>query len=364
MKKLDLNNPIIKYDMEELYSSNIEWNQMNKKNILISGATGMLASYLVLFFIYLNEIHNFEINLYLNVRSSEKARTRFGEYLSRKNIFLVTGDIVNGINIQNNIHYIIHAASLASPQYYKTMPVETALPNIVGTYNLLEFAKEQQEFMGFLFFSSGSVYGNTKQLDSITELDVGSLDFLNNGNSYAESKRCGEMLCHAYWSEYNLPVKSVRIHHTYAPTMDYENDKRVFSEFIRNCIEGKDIILKSDGTAKRSFCYITDMISGMLFVLFYGVNGESYNLGNPNCFISIYELAKIIANDISRTKLSIVREPRKETQYQPSPESDTRMVPVNIEKAKMLGWIPKISCSEGFLRVVEFYSCESKENGG
>ena len=353
MKPLDLNNTIIKNDMDQIKKSNLNWGQLRGKSIFISGATGMIASYLTLFFIYLNESNDFGIKLYLNCRSFEKAKQRFGDYLKRDYIIVINRDIITKFEIKENINYIIHAASLASPQYYNVSPVETALPNIIGTYNLLEFAKEQHDFNGFLFFSSGSVYGNTTSMDGIKESDIGILDFLNNGNSYAESKRCGEMLCHAYWSEYKIPAKSVRIHHTYGPNMDYRTDKRVFSEFVCNCIDEKDIIIKSDGAAKRAFCYISDTISGLFFVLLNGENGESYNLGNPFCYYSIAELARLLVN-ISEQKNKVVFSKRMNESYCPSPESDLRNDPVNIEKIKGLGWNPIVSGELGFQNVLNY----------
>ncbi len=356
MKAFYLDNEIIRQDMEEIYSSHIDWERLRNKSILISGANGMLASYLALFFIYLNETYHYDISLYLNIRNKNKAKARFNNYLSRKYIHLMTDDITCGISLKENINIIIHAASLASPQYYEKMPVETALPNIIGTYWLLEFARKQKNFEGFLFFSSGSIYGKPLSSDIITETTKGVLDHLDNGNAYSESKRCGEMLCHAYYSEYNVPSKSVRIFHTYSPSMDIDNDKRAFSEFIKNYINGEDIVLKSDGSSKRAFCYITDAIRALFYILFYGKNGDSYNMGNPNCFHSIYELASIISRIDSSKAINIVFADRRDDGYRLSPECDSVIIPLSIEKLNALGWSPSISSEVGFKRVVDYFS--------
>lgn len=354
MKTINFDSIILKTDMEEIFSSSLDWKKLKNKSIFVSGAGGMIASYLVAFFIYLNEIHDFDIKLYLNIRKKEKAYEKFGEYLNRDYAHLVTDDIVNGVIINDNINYIIHAASLASPQYYDCNPVETALPNVIGTYHLLEYAKKQKNFEGLLFFSSGSIYGKPLSTDCVSESTLGVFDFLDNGNAYAESKRCGEMLCHAYYSEYKIPVKSIRIYHTYSPSMDIYNDKRAFSEFIRNYIEGENIILKSKGLAQRAFCYITDAISGMFYVLFNGKNGESYNLGNPDCFCTIRKLAEIISNIESLKKVNVVFANRIDEGYRLSAECDSVRIPVSINKLRSLGWSPVVSSEDGFKRVVDY----------
>lgn len=354
MSKLDFSNSVIQNDMKEILSEKIDWNKLKGTRLLITGATGMIASYLVFYLIYLNEVADYQIQLYLTVRNIDKAISVFGEYLNKDYIVLINQDINDELEINDDINYIIHAASLASPQYYGNMPVETALPNIIGTYRLLEFARKQKKIRGFIFFSSGAVYGKNISNKTIVETDIGPLDFLDNANSYAESKRCGEMLCHSFFSEYNVPAISIRIHHTYGPTLDINNDKRVFSEFVLNYLNDEEIIIKSNGKAKRAFCYITDFIIGLFYVLFYGAAGESYNIGNPECFLSVHELAVTIAA-IKKRNIRVVFGERNIEGYKLSPDLDLVMVPFSIEKLQQLGWNPRINCEIGFERVIKFF---------
>lgn len=358
MKNLDLQNEIIIRDMEEVYRApNINWSIISNATFYISGAAGMLASYFVFYLIYLNEIHGYSIKIYANIRNKDKAYNRYGELLNKPYFQLVAENSL--INDIKDVNYIIHAASLASPQYFGKMPVETLIPNVVGTYELLEAARKMDCFKGFLFFSSGSVYGNVGAIaEGISEEVQGTLNFLDNGNSYAEGKRCGEALCHAYASEYNVRTLSVRIHHSYGPTMDIENDKRAFSEFVRNVTEGKNIVLKSNGRAKRAFCYLTDAIKGLFTTLLYGNSGEVYNMGNPLQYYEIGEIAEKLVKLSQNEKIKVVCEERRDEGYKLSPESNSRVVPTNIDKLKSLGWSPTVGIEEGFLRVIEYFKVD------
>ena len=356
MRSLILTNPIISRDMEQIFNSHIEWDRMRNSKIYVEGAAGMIASYLVCFLVYLNERYRYNIQIYAAVRNKGKAILRFGNYVNKEYLHVIEKDAVNEVTLKaTDIDYIIHAASLASPQYYNRMPVETALPNVIGTYELLKFGMKQKQLKNFCFFSSGSVYGSVKGINSIKEQDVGCIDFLDNGNCYGESKRCGEMLCHAYMSEYGVPTTSIRIHHTYGPTMDLENDQRAFAEFVKNVIDGKNIVLKSDGSAKRAFCYITDTLTAIFTILLDGKPGESYNVGNPEEYYSIREVAETIVRLRPQMHLGVIREERNDKGYRVSPEEDNKFVPVDITKIRQLGWIPQITTREGFDRVIGYF---------
>ncbi len=348
-----LKSEIILEDMKRIETQRTDWARLREKKIYITGAAGMIASYFVMFLVYLNETYHYNIQIYAGIRSMEKAQKRYGIYIEREYFHVLNRDVKLPVDEEASYDYIIHAASLASPQYYGKMPVETMLPNIIGTYELLEYARKK-EIEGFLFFSSGSVYGTIRDVDSIKEDTKGTFDFLADGNVYGESKRCGETLCRAYYREYQVPVKAVRIQHTYGPTLDIDGDKRVFSEFVNNIVNRKDIVLKSDGAAKRAFCYLTDSIAAMYTILFDGENGESYNIGNDREYLSILELAQTLVGLFPERELKVVREQRNDQGYSASPEN--RTIPVSLEKTRALGWEPKCSVEEGFSRTIRYFS--------
>lgn len=358
MFQIDYLNPIVRIDMEDIDSRLLkERSKLYGKSVYVSGASGMIASYFVAYLIWLNQKQQASIQIYLGVRSLEKARMRFGSFVEEKYIHLICQDVNIPISRDYHFDYIIHAASLASPQYYGSKPVETMLPNVVGTYHLLQKAIKDST-QGFLFFSSGSVYGTVEGVNSITEEDIGKFDFRAQGNVYGESKRCGETLCNAYYREYGVPIKIVRIHHTYSPTADVEKDTRVFSEFTNDVVNNRDIVLKSSGTAKRAFCYITDAVVGLYKILLCGKSGETYNLGNPEEYISIADLADTIVHLFPEKGLHIIRETRNDEGYSASPEK--RTIPVNVEKLEALDWEYTVSVKEGFRRMIKAIEYNSR----
>ncbi len=350
MLKIGFDNPIISKDMMEIDAGLPEKEMLYNKSIFISGASGMIASYLIAYLIWLNETCGARIQIFAGIRNKEKAINRYGEYLGKKYFHLIQSDVLEDLPDNLFLDYIIHAASLASPQYYGKQPVETMLPNVIGTVKLLEYAKKHS-IMGFLFFSSGAVYGSIKGDTPIAEQHTGIMDFLTTGNMYGESKRCGEALCKAYAIEYAVPVKTARIIYTYSPTADIENDARVFAEFAGNIVKHQDIVLKSSGKEKRPFCYITDTVSGLLKILLAGNSGEAYNVANPDEFFSIYELAKILEKLYSYRKLKVIKKEREDSGYSSSlVESNPT---VNVDKLRQLGWSSRITIEEGFQRMIE-----------
>lgn len=349
-----MQNKVIFDDMKEIASRN-NYTWLEGKNVFISGAYGMLASYIVYFFIYLNEIvlHN-KIGIYAQGRSLSKMQKRFGIFCDKEYFHIITDDICCKINISNKMNYIIHAASLASPQYYATNPVDVINPNVLGTSNLLKMAREHKS-SGFLFFSSGEVYGKIENLNhDCTENDYGYLDIMNIRSCYAESKRLGETLCKSYFVQYGVPATAVRIAHTYGPTMDIYNDERVFSEFVKNIVNDENILMKSDGLSERYFCYLTDAVDAFLRILKNGNRGEAYNMCNNTASISIRGLAELLVELFKEKDLKVIMVNRIESsKYMESPVIKYPIFDTN--KLKKIGWNSQINIKEGFKRTVQSF---------
>lgn len=348
-----LKNKVVLQDMDEIFNARASWRAINDRSVYITGAAGMIASYITMFLIYLNEIRGFNISIFAGVRKPNKARQRFGNYIDKGYFHLVIGNAIDPIDRNVHASYIIHAASLASPQYYGEMPVEVMLPNVVGTYRLLEHARKTAA-EGLLFLSSGEVYGAIGGVGVIDEKTIGCMDFLSSGNVYGVSKQCGEALCKAYSREYAVSAKSARIHHSYGPTMDVGSDERVFSDFIRRILCDSDIVLKSDGTAKRAFCYMTDVVSGLFAILIDGASGESYNLGNPNEYLEIKELAERLVSLFPEKHLKVLCAKRSTDNCISRPEQ--RASPFSTDKLERLHWAASVTVEEGFARCVRALS--------
>lgn len=341
-----IDNPVIMEDMMFIYE-HVPSNKVDNSSILVTGASGMIASYFVSFLIYLVEERHYKIRIDLGVRNIKKAKELFGA--NGTYINYVEYDANKNNSFCREYDYILHAASLASPQYYGLKPVETMLPNLLGLNELL--IKSKNDGARLLFLSTGSVYGNVDEVNVITEDMYGMLDYLSPGNVYGESKRCGEALCMSYNREYNIPVVVARIHHSYGPTMDYKNDCRVFSEFVKNVINNENIELKSDGLSKRPFCYMSDLIIQLFTILVSGDSGGVYNVGNPYEVVTIRELAECIGN-LAEPKLDIIIRERNDESY--CPEKIIHDTQFSIEKVeKLCNYKPTISIESGFKRTIK-----------
>lgn len=344
-----LNNQIIYNDMEYIYQQKAEWEKLKNKKVFISGAYGMLSSYIVFFLMFLNIRFEYNIHLIAQGRDETKARKKFGEFWNHKCFEYTNVNICEKISPQYKADYFIHSAGIANPQLYSSHPVEVIEPNVLGTYNLLKIA-QKSKCRKFLLFSSGDIYGKVDNPVCITEESKGKLDTLDIHSCYGESKRLAETLCSAFSREYAVPITIARIGHTYGPTMDIDNDPRSFSSFMKCAIEKQDIIMYSDGSAKRPFCYLADAVFGFMLMLLDGKDGEAYNISNSDQFISVAELADTIAN-ISGNKIKVIRKKRMDSFVENTLNSCNRL---SEEKLKALGWCCRYDVKKGMQQTYKF----------
>ena len=351
-------NNIIKKDLEEIFSKNIDWKLFDNAAVLITGAYGMLASYLTLMLIYLREEKEIRVNIIALVRSKEKFKRKFQEYADKEYIEIYETNLLEPVYIDEKIDYIVHAASLANPNYYATSPIDVLTPNIIGNYHLLNLAT-QKNVKAYLLFSTGDVYGSVDGVKTITEDTIGKMDPLDLHSCYGESKRMAETMCLSFYVQNKVPVKIARIAHTYAPTMDIENDPRVFASFVADIINNRDIVMLSDGCAKRPFCYITDAIYAFIKILLDGKSGEAYNVCNQKEFMSIFDLANRLVSIYPERKLKVVRKQRnKADNYLENTTIKNLEISISNEKLKDLGWNESVSVDDGFKRVIDYIENE------
>lgn len=339
-------NKIINEDIKEILSEDLPFKNLKGKTVLISGANGFIPSYIVNTLLSLNNV-----NVIAVVRNKERAEKKFAHLLNNPNLKILVHDVSEPFNCDEKIDIIIHAASQASPKYYGSDPVGTLKANTIGTYNLLELARKNN-VEKFLFFSTGEVYGVIdKNTPKITEDYNGNLDCTNVRSCYGESKRIGENMCVCYSYQYNFPVNMIRLSHTYGPGVQLD-DGRVFGDFVADIIFNRDIVLNSDGSAKRSFCYITDMIKGMFYVLFYGENQNAYNIAS-SVETSILELAKTLVSLYPEKQLQV--KINKDVFKQGYIKSASSRADFDTTKLQSLGWKQKIDIAVGFKRMIESY---------
>jgi nucleoside-diphosphate-sugar epimerase len=346
-------NHIIRGDIVRIASTNLPWEMLRSKTILITGGSGFLAAYLVKALLTIGKLHQLNLKVICLARRLRSVESRLSSCLKDRDLTVILHDISQPLpNNFPRADFIIHAASQASPKYYGVDPVGTLLANSSGTAFLLEYAVRSQAER-FLFFSSGEVYGvplNTNQL--ISEQDYGYLDPMNVRSCYAESKRVGETMCVAWGQQHGLHTSVVRPFHTYGPGMALD-DGRVFADFVADVVAKRDIVLKSDGLALRPFCYIADATIGFLTVLLKGGKAEAYNIANPEAEISIGDLAVLVANLFPERGVGVrIEMSTSSNSYLKSPIS--RSCP-SIEKIKSLGWTPTISLKDGFRQTIQSY---------
>ena len=334
-------NDIAIKEYEKNWRQNLPFEKFNNKNILITGANGLIASEIIDTLMYFSEKKNLRINIYALCRNSVKAKKRFKEYLESKIFHLVIQDVCENIKIDKKTHYIIHAASNAHPVAYSNSPTETLKTNTIGTINLLEYAKDTGTER-FLYISSSEVYGECESYkNGYPETIFGGVDTLNPRSCYPESKRLAETACASYLAEYKLNTLIVRPGHVYGANIT-EDNSRADAQFLRNVLENQDIIMKSEGEQIRSYCYVADAVSSILAVLLCGVPGEAYNIANPNVVASIRQFAETMAFT-GNVKLCFEIPQIEERKGYTTMKNSF----LNAEKVMKLGWRPNYDLTQG-----------------
>lgn len=343
-------NKIIQEDIAAIIDRFDDWDRFANKTVLISGANGFLPAYLVETFMALAPAYN--TSVIALVRSREKAEKRFAHLLSNPRLKIMVQDVSLPFDVEDKVDFIIHAASQASPRYYGTDPVGTLSANVLGTINLMKVA-QKNDVESFLYFSSGEVYGEvTEDKIPIKEDTFGYLDCTNVRACYGESKRMGENICVSYLAQYGVKAKIVRPAHTYGPGMALD-DGRVFADFVANIVNRQNIVLKSDGSAVRPFCYLADATLGYLTVLTNGVDGQAYNVGNPFQEYNMLDLANTLVGLYPELGLTVTRDiPVANNNYLKSP---IKRISLSIDKVSQLGWTPIVSVPDGFQRTISSF---------
>jgi UDP-glucuronate decarboxylase len=340
-------------DLNTIVRADLPWAQFDGATVLISGASGFIGSNLIETLLYRNETHGVaKTKVIALARNQSRAMARYSAYTGRSDLHILNQDVVSPIEYIGKLDFVIHAASNATPQRYTADPVGTHLANTLGTYNLLRLAS-QRGCRSLLFVSSGDVYGVVPGDNPVISEDTfGALDPMQIRSCYGESKRAGENLCSCWTSQHGMPTKVARLSHTYGPGIALD-DGRVFADFVARAVAGKDIVLTSNGSATRPFCYITDAIIGLFTIMLLGASGEAYNLANDDAIISIAELAQVVSDCVPETGIKPVFDPNaKPPGYVPSKIAGGM---VDTRKLRALGWRPTVTPQVGFSRMIESY---------
>lgn len=342
-------NQIVQEDLLAMSQAELPWHILNGKTVLVTGATGMLASYVTWLMLFLNEHHGFNISVVALCRDRQKALQYYRCFIDKPYFRLLIQDVCNPIVCDAPVDYVFHLAGNASPYYINTDPVGIMKCNLQGTINVLELAR-YHAIKRIIFASTREVYGKNDVAEKLDEDSFGVLDPLDDRSCYPESKRAAESLLKSYSLQYGVPFNTVRIAHSYGPTMKLENDGRVMADLLSDVVSGRNIVLKGDGEAIRAFVYITDAVIGMFTVLFHGETAKAYNLANETESISIRDLAQLLASFRRDKCVRVVMSGGNQRGY-----CAYRRTALDVTALEQLGWEPRVSLKEGIAHVLRFY---------
>ncbi len=320
-----------------------------RERILVTGATGLIGAALVRKFAA--EGHA----VIAAVRNAEKAQRMFGGVA---NVEIAEWDVTKpggprscaAADAQERVppvDWLVHAAAETATRNFVERPVETIASILDGTRHALEFARAVH-VKSMVYVSSMEVYGSPSA-DPVTEADIGYLDPVRLRSNYPEAKRMAENLCVAYASEYGVPVKIARLAQTFGEGVRPE-DNRVYAQFARAILDGRDIVLKTDGSASRCYCAVSDVVAAIALLLEKGENAMPYTVANEETFCSVREMAErlIAAHPESGSRLVFDISEEAARSYPPS--SRLRL---DSSRLRALGWEPKIGLMEMFDRMME-----------
>ncbi len=326
----------------------MDLKQFEGTTVLVTGAAGLIGRTLIKKLFDWNEQAETPIAVIGMEFSEERAKAVLGEYVD-KGLKLIIAD-VRDVKPENiGVDYIIHAASMTASKAFIETPVETVMISVDGTIKMLEFAKANG-VKGFVYLSSMEVYGTPDTDEKINEEHPTNLNAMAVRSCYPESKRMCESLCASYASEYGVPAKVVRLTQTFGPGVAY-NDGRVFAEFARCAIEGRNIVLNTKGETKRNYLYTEDAANALFTVLAKGVPGEAYNAANEETYCTIYEMACLVAKECAGGKIDVeIRERADAAKLGYAP---TLHMNLDASKLRALGWEPQVGLVDMYRNTIQ-----------
>ena len=314
---------------------------MHNSTILVAGGAGFIGSYLC------ERLLKDGYNVLCVDNFLTGSERNIKQYKNNPKFQFILCDITDKEKltslIPEPVEYIYHLASPASPVQYQNHPLETLLASSTGTHNLVEIAKKNNA--KFLFASTSEVYGDPLEHPQ-KETYWGNVNSFGPRSCYDEAKRFGEAVIYTYLNKYNVDARIIRIFNTYGPNMEI-NDGRVVSNFITQALQNKDITIYGDGFQTRSFCYVTDLVGGIVAAMEKDhTKGEVINLGNPD-ERTMKEIAEMVKR-LTETSATIV--------FKARPADDPEKRKPDIGKAKeLLGWEPTVALEDGLTKTVEYF---------
>jgi nucleoside-diphosphate-sugar epimerase len=341
-----LKNPTYRLLVSETAHADLDWTKLDGTRIFITGAGGMIGSFIV--DVLMERNHHCDAKTYVvaSGRNKERGEERFASYLSSPYFEFMEYDVAQPLTIEASLDYIIHAASNTHPVAYYKDAIGTIVTNLIGTKNLLDFAAEHP-IRRFCLLSTVEIYGENKgDVAKFSEQNLGYIDSNTLRAGYPESKRCAEALCNAYSQIYGVDFVIPRLCRIYGPTL-LSSDSKALSQFIRNAVNGEDIVLKSEGKQFFSYLHVADAVSAVLMILASGENRAAYNVSDSESDIALRDLAQHLA-DIAQTKV-VIQLPEETEKKGFSTATKAILDPSKLVK---LGWKAKFDIEEGLRNTI------------
>lgn len=345
-------NELYLEDVDAVAGLPLPWEKLKDKTLMLSGATGLIGSFLVDVVMRKNRKDQLNCRILALGRNRGKAAGRFPGYMEDPCFSFVLYDVKEPLILEDPgpVDYILHLASNTHPMQYATDPIGTITTNIIGLQNMLEFAAAHQTIR-FVFASSNEIYGeNRGDAELFDEEYCGYINSNTLRAGYPESKRCGEALCQAYIAQKDLDVVIPRFTRSYGPTM-LMSDTKAISQFIKKGVSGEDIVLKSAGTQYYSYTYMADAISGLLTILLCGKRGEAYNIAEEHSDIMLKDLAAVIAGINGKKVIFELPDAVEAAGY-----SKATKARLDGKKLAELGWKPRYDIHQGIARTIKILS--------
>lgn len=321
------------------------YDRLRSKTVAITGATGLLGACMVHCLDALNQMRNLGMTIIAVVRNKDKAERMFSG-LPTPIIYKVHDFATSTpLSLPEKADFIVHFASPTASKYFVSNPVETMQTGWNGTTQVLEYAKANG-VQSAVYVSSLEIYGTVLNDNTpLTEDQQGYLDPMAVRSSYPMAKRAAECLCHAYASEYGTHIKVARLAQTFGAGVA-KDDQRVFAQFARSVIERKDIVLHTTGELARCYCYTTDAVEAILYILLNGTDGEAYNVANASTYIAIRNMAEMVCSKLGNGIHARI-ELKDGMGY--SPVTKLRLA---TDKMEALGWQPRHDLITMFHRLI------------
>ncbi len=322
------------------------WHNLKNKSVLITGASGLIGSRLIEKIIEKNKELETNIKIFALGRVKKKIEDKIGEYSKNKNFKIIEHDIILPFCINEEIDYIIHAASNADPIKFSLDPTGTMEANFIGMNNILKFFKDKKTKV--LYISTGEIYGEWDgKIEAFDEEYIGNINLLDARSCYPMSKRATETLCISYTKQFKTNVVIARPCHIYGPTLQ-KDDSRFFAQILRNILRNESIVLKSNGQQRRSYCYVDDAVMGLLYILIFGESGQAYNIANKNSNLKIKEVAEIVSKIYNLDLKYEIPDTKEKEGY-----SKVQQAVLTSDKLEKLGWEAKILFEDGIKNCLE-----------